>query len=145
MGTLVAATSYVGPLQPPLSYADGGYVTTSKSLVKVFMWSNTLAFYLAIASVMFAVVPSLPMPQGVLDELKCAQQMVSYSLLLLIASIGGILVSFAAATAVVVDTEDYYGKGNFLLSPSIIGWFFCLIAMVSFFIRVMRLMFYKNS
>lgn len=146
VGTLVAATSYIGPLQPPLNYANDGYVETSKVLVKVFMWTNTLAFYMAIASVMSAVVPSLPMPQeGVLDELRRAQRMVSFSLLFLIASIASILVSFAAATAVVVDTEDYYGRSNFLLGPSVIGWLSCLIVMVSLFIRVMRLWFYKNS
>lgn len=110
------------------------------------MWSNTLAFYLAVASVMFAVVPSLPMPQeGVIDELRRARHTVSTSLFLLLASIGCILVSFAAATAVVVDNEHYYVASDFLLTPSVIGWFFCLIAMVSFFIRVMRLVFYRNS
>ncbi|KAG0562734.1 hypothetical protein KC19_9G168100 [Ceratodon purpureus] len=145
VGTLVAATSYIGPLQPPLSYHDG-YVDTTKSLVKVFMWTNTLAFYLAVASVMFAVVPSLPMPQeGVLDELRRARHTVSSSLFLLLASIGCILASFAAATAVVVNHDDYYGARDLLLSPSVIGWFFCAIAMLSFFIRVMRLVFYRNS
>jgi hypothetical protein len=147
VGTLVAATSYIGPLQPPLSYDSvTGYVETSKLLVKVFMVSNTLAFYLAVASVMFAVVPSLPMPQeGVLEELTRARQTVASSLFLLLTSIGCILVSFAAASAVVVEGEHYYGASDLLLKPSIIGWFFCLIAMVGFFIRVMRLVFYRNS
>jgi hypothetical protein len=147
VGTLVAATSYIGPLQPPLSYDSvTGYVETSKLLVKVFMVSNTLAFYLAVASVMFAVVPSLPMPQeGVLEELSRARHIVSSSLFLLLTSIGCILVSFAAASAVVVDGEHYYGASDLLLKPSIIGWFCCLIAMASFCIRVMRLVFYRNS
>jgi hypothetical protein len=147
VGTLVAATSYIGPLQPPLSYDSvTGYVETSKLLVKVFMVSNTLAFYLAVASMMFAVVPSLPMPQeGVLEELSRARRTVASSLFLLLTSIGCILVSFAAASAVVIDGEHYYGASDLLLKPSVIGWFCCLIAMVSFCIRVMRLVFYRNS
>ena len=108
--------------------------------------SNTLAFYLAMASVMFAVVPSLPMPQeGVLEELGRARHIMSLSLFLLLTSIGCTLVSFAAASAVVVDGEHYYGASDLLLKPSIIGWFVCLIAMASFCIRVMRLVFYRNS
>jgi hypothetical protein len=108
--------------------------------------SNTLAFYLAVASVMFAVVPSLPMPQeGVLEELSRAQHIVSSSLFLLLTSIGCTLVSFAAASAVVVEGDHYYGASDLLLKPSIIGWFCCLIAMASFCIRVMRLVFYRNS
>ena len=68
VAALVATASYVGPLQPPLGYADD-FVQTSNLSIRIFMATNSVSFYLAIASIMFAVVPSLPMPQeGIYEE-----------------------------------------------------------------------------
>jgi hypothetical protein len=88
VGTLVATTSYIGPLQPPMTYDGNGYVRLGVKLVEVFMVSNSLAFYLAMTSVIFAVVPALPMPrESELSELKRAQHIVASSLGLLLLSI----------------------------------------------------------
>ncbi|KAG0599583.1 hypothetical protein M758_12G163200 [Ceratodon purpureus] len=150
VGTLVAATSYIGPLQPPLSYDTSdsgsiGFVKTTEPLIKAFMVSTSVAFYFAMASVMFAVVSSLPMPQeGVMGELKRAKHVVSFSLCLLLIAIGSIIVSFATASIVAIQNEHSFHSTDLLFVPSIIGWFFCFLGIGGFFIRVARLIFYKD-
>ncbi|KAG0555313.1 hypothetical protein KC19_12G159900 [Ceratodon purpureus] len=150
VGTLVAATSYIGPLQPPLSYdtsisGSTGFVKTTEPLIKAFMVSTSVAFYFAMASVMFAVVSSLPMPQeGVMGELKRAKRVVSFSLCLLLIAIVSIIVSFATASIVAIQNEHSFHSTDLLFVPSIIGWFFCFLGIGGFFIRVARLIFYKD-
>jgi hypothetical protein len=146
VGTLVAATSYIGPLQPPMTYDGDGYVRLGVKLVEVFMVSNTLAFYLAMTSVMSAVVPALPMPrESVLSELKRAQHTVAFSLGLLLLSIVSIIISFAVASMVVIQDHESFNGSGLLTFPSIIGWIFCLVGIVSFLIRILRLILYDDS
>jgi hypothetical protein len=45
---------------------------------------------------------------------------------------------------VIQDHESFNGSG-LLTFPSIIGWVSCLIAIVGFLTRMMRLVFYDNS
>ncbi|KAG0554578.1 hypothetical protein KC19_12G102000 [Ceratodon purpureus] len=144
VATLVAATSYIGPLQPPMNYTDG-LVNTSVKLVRMFMVTNTLAFYFAMTSVILAVVPSLPMPrESVLSELKRAQHIVSVSLYLLLMSIICIILSFGAASMVVMHDQYSFPGSDLLFFPTILGCLLCFIAIVSFLIRVMKLTFYES-
>ncbi|CAM6129744.1 unnamed protein product [Calypogeia fissa] len=61
--TLVAATSFVGPLQPPRSYTDDCQVDYEDGWVATFIFCNTLSFYLALAALIFSLIPALPVPQ----------------------------------------------------------------------------------
>jgi len=83
VATLVATASFVGPLQPPLNYLamSSGIATldvgvqVTEFLIKVFLVNNSLSFYLAITSIMLAIMPSLPTPKeglvfGPFDDLK---------------------------------------------------------------------------
>lgn len=46
IGALVATTSFIGPLQPPLSYiGDGGYIDTTQSIVRLYLVCNNLSFF----------------------------------------------------------------------------------------------------
>ncbi|KAG0599566.1 hypothetical protein M758_12G162200 [Ceratodon purpureus] len=145
VGTLVAAASYAGPVQPPLSYNDAGFVKITEPLVKWFMVSNSVAFYFAMASVMFAVVSSLPMPQeGMMTELGRAKHVVAFSLCLLMIAIGSIIISFATASVVVIQDEHSLLPRDLLFGPAIVGLFFCFIGISGFLIRLARLLFYRN-
>ncbi|KAG0554431.1 hypothetical protein KC19_12G091200 [Ceratodon purpureus] len=146
VAALVAATSYIGPLQPPMNYTQpDGLVHTSVKLVRMFMVTNSLAFYLAMTSVILAVVPSLPMPrESVLSEVKRAQHIVSFSLYLLLMAIVCIILSFAAASMVVMQDQYSFPGSDLLFFPTFLGCFLCFIAIVSFLIRVMKLTFYDS-
>ena len=85
VAALVATASFIGPLTPPLGY--GSDASSSWTLdrvqmanlpVRVFMASNSLSFYMAIASIMLAIMPSLPMPQeGLREELRRGERTVA--------------------------------------------------------------------
>ncbi|KAG0598849.1 hypothetical protein M758_12G105600 [Ceratodon purpureus] len=144
VATLVAATSYIGPLQPPMNYTNG-WVNTSVKLVRMFMVTNSLAFYLAMMSVILAVVPALPMPrESVVSELKRARHILSVSLYLLLMSIVCIILSFGAASTVVMHDQYSFPGSDLLFFPTILGCLLCFIAIVSFLIRVMKLTFYNS-
>jgi len=105
VAALVATASYVGPLQPPLGYADD-FVQMSNLSIRIFMATNSLSFYLAIASIMFAVVPKLPMPQvAKYDERQRIQKTIRFAISLLLLSVLGVLISFTAASNAVVSEE----------------------------------------
>jgi len=62
VATLVVTASFVGPLQPPLNYLTMSSGTTTldvgvqvtEFLIKIFLVSNSLSFYLGITSTMLA-------------------------------------------------------------------------------------------
>jgi hypothetical protein len=64
VAALVATTSFIGPLQPPLGLSgDGGYVDTSRKSVRVYLVSNSLSFFFSIKSILMAVLLAIPMPK----------------------------------------------------------------------------------
>ena len=150
IGALIATASYVGPLQPPLSYGSDFSPTSDNTLyahvwdplVKVFMLSNSLSFYFAIASIMLAVVPSLPMPQeSLLNELERTRRTVAWAILVLLLSVVSILVSYATASIAVLPKHTNFGNVLWTACPALLGGFACLFGIVLFLIRVMRLMY----
>jgi hypothetical protein len=100
VATLVATASFVGPLQPPLNYVgmssgtatvDVG-VQVTEFMIRVFLVSNGLSFYLAITAIMLAIMPSLPIPKeglvsGPCDDLKRSRRTISIAIGMLLASI----------------------------------------------------------
>jgi hypothetical protein len=145
VAALVATVSYVGPLQPPLGYVDD-FVQTSNVSIRIFMVTNSILFYLlAIASIMFAVVPSLPMPQeGIYEEWQRTQQRIGIAISLLLMSVLGVLISFTTASNVVVSNEYSWRHGGLTFYPAVMGGLVCLIGIIWFFIRLLRLIFPQN-
>ena len=154
IGALIVSASYVGPLQPPLSYGSDpsmqlsptseniGYADVWDPYVKIFMVSNSMSFYLAIASIMFAVVPSFPMPQGpLLNELGRIRRTVCSAICILLLSVVGILVSFATASIAVMPNHSSLINARWTSYPVLEGGFACLIGIVLFLNTVLRLMY----
>jgi hypothetical protein len=72
-------------------------------MIKVFLMSNGLSFYLVMTSIMLAIMPSLPIPKeglvfGPCDDLKQSQRTISIAIGMLLASIISVLISFAASS-----------------------------------------------
>ena len=140
VAALVATASYVGPLQPPLGYVDD-FVQTSNLSIRIFMVTNSVSFYLAIASIMFAVVPSLPMPQeGIYEEWQRTRKTIGIAISLLLMSVLGVLISFTAASNAVVSKEYSWRHGGLTFYPAVLAGLVCLIGITWFFIRLLRLM-----
>jgi hypothetical protein len=140
VAALVATASYVGPLTPPLGYADD-FVQTSNLSIRIFMVTTSVSFYLAIASIMFAVVPSLPMPQeGIYEEWQRTRKTIGIAISLLLMSVLGVLISFTAASNAVVSEEYSWRPGGLTFYPIVVGGLVCLIGIIWFFIRLLRLM-----
>jgi hypothetical protein len=141
VAALVATASYVGPLQPPLGYVDD-FVQTSNLSIRIFMVTNSISFYLAIASIMFAVLPSLPMPEeGKYKELQRTRQTIGIAFSLILMSVLGVLISFTAASNAVVSDEYSWRHGGLTFYPAVVGDLGCLIGIIWFFIRLQRLTF----
>ena len=144
VAALVATASYVGPLQPPLGYVDD-FVQTSNLSIRIFMVTNSVSFYLAIASIMFAVVPSLPMPQeGIYEEWQRTRKTIGIAISLLLMSVLGILISFTTASNAVVSKEDSWRHGGLTFYPAVVAGLVCLIGIMWFFIRLLMLIFPKS-
>lgn len=143
VATLIATASYVGPLQPPLGYGSNvsyfDLVQTANMFVQIFVVSNCLAFYLAIGSIMFAIVPNVPTPhQGIFEEWQRSRRIIGISISLLLMSVLNILISFAAASN--AGMSDYYSWKHVGLAfyPAMVGGISCIIGSVVFFIDFQR-------
>ncbi|CAK9870366.1 unnamed protein product [Sphagnum jensenii] len=154
VATLVATASFVGPLQPPLNYVGMSSGTTTvdvgvqvtEALIKVFLVSNSLSFYLAITSIMLAIMPSLPIPKeglvsGPCDDLKRSRRTISIAIGMLLASIISVLISFAASSLAVLPLQH---RGLMAYSTSI-GGLICCIGIFFFFLRFLRLICPQNT
>lgn len=144
---LVATASYVGPLQPPLGYdPTSDEVQVTKLPIRIFVVSNNVSFYLAIASLMFAVMPSLPMSQeGLYDEWRHTQRTVAIAITFLLMSVLGVLVSFAAASNAGMTTPYSWHHLGLSFYPALVCGFFCVIGIGLLFLRVLRLILPKSK
>lgn len=146
---LVATASYVGPLQPPLGYTDDDptQLRLGITAVKVFIICDTMSFYLAVAAIIFALVPCLPMPQQPMkDELRRTRRMVNTAVCALFPSIICVVVAFAAGSIAVIRTnQSKWNFGGLTIGSAAVGGFICLIAIVIFTIRVLTIIFYRNK
>ena len=136
VAALVATASYVGPLQPPFGYADD-FVHMSNLSIRIFMVTNSVSFYLAIASIMFVVVPTLPiMPQeGIFKALRRIQKSIWIATCLLLMSVLGVLISFTTASNAVVSKEYSWRHEGLTFYPVVVGGLVCMIGIICFFIR----------
>ncbi|KAL2610414.1 hypothetical protein R1flu_028987 [Riccia fluitans] len=133
-GALVAAASYVGPLQPPLGY-DGtsDLLQTMHLPVRIFIVCNTLSFYLAISSITLALIPSLPGQGGAMvshaTELQKIQTALMIASLFLFLSILNVVMAFAAASIAVISVSESWTYGGLTLSTAAVGALVCLPVM----------------
>jgi len=140
--TLVATASFVGPLTPPLNYVtmssgidilDVG-VQVKELLIKVFLVNKGLSFYLAITSIMLAIMPSLPIPKeglvsGLCDDLKRSRRTMSIAIGMLLVSIISVLISFATSSLVVIPLQHRW----LMAYSTSIGGLICCIGIFFFF------------
>ncbi|CAM6089428.1 unnamed protein product [Calypogeia fissa] len=159
IAALVATVSYIGPLQPP-----GGYVAPSNNKmhvgntwVKVFIVCDTLSFYLAIAAITFALIPSLPMPQQEMrDELYRTRRMVTLAISILFPSIICVDMAFASSMIAVIsnDSSLTVGESNdssltvgeiLFITTTSIGGAICFGGFFLFFVRLLGFLFPRNS
>lgn len=144
VSALVATASYVGPLQPPLGL-DSNSVQDESLPVRIYMVTNILSFYMAVASIIFAVVPSLPMPQeGLYEEWQRCQKTIVVAIHLLLLSVLNILISFGAASNAVISNEYSWQHKGLVFYPTLLGGLLCTIAICSFYLRLFRLTFVRN-
>jgi hypothetical protein len=78
-------------------------VQVTELMIKVFLVSNGLSFYLVMTSIMLAIMPSLPIPKeglvfGPCDDLKQSQRTISIAIGMFLASIISVLISFVASS-----------------------------------------------
>lgn len=150
---LVATASYVGPLQPPLGYGGGNSddqstlkVQVTILLVRIFIVCDTLSFYLAVASIIFALIPALPMQQeSMFGELRRSRRTVALAAGSLFPSIISVLIAFAAGSLAVIPNQGSWNAGGLTLITAVLGGLVCLVAIVLFCVRFLRYLFYKSS
>ena len=145
---LVATTSFVGPLQPPLGLSTNtdkenlwllGYSQVNHAAIDVFLFFDSLSFYLAIASIMLALIPSLPIQrEGVFLGVKKAQRYLQGAVVLLFASIISLICTFSAASWVIVPEGRWKYKA-IVVSTTIFGGLICFVVLVRFLKRLWRL------
>jgi hypothetical protein len=153
VAALVATASFVGPLQPPLNYVAMSSGTTTvdvevqvtELLIKVFLVTNSLSFYLAITSIMLAIMPSLPIPKegllfGPCDDLKRSRRTISIAIGMLLASIISVLVSFAASSLAVIPSQHR----SLMAYSTSVGGLICCVGIFFFFLRFLRLICRQN-
>ena len=109
IAALVATAAFIGPLQPPLGYDSlNGYVQSSHVLVKIYFICNGLSFYFAVAAILAAVTPAIPMlRESTRDEIRRSQRSNKIAICLLLISIICILVSFSCSSIEVM--RPFYG------------------------------------
>ncbi|KAL3686182.1 hypothetical protein R1sor_004204 [Riccia sorocarpa] len=153
-GALVATASFVGPLQPPLGYANSTdspdsvleTVHAEITSVRVFMVCDTLALYFALVAILLSLMPLLPRPQeSMLQDLSRARRVVTASIGFLILSVVLFLVGFAAASIAVIPNEDGSYSGGLTLSSVVIGGAFSLYLFCLFLLRLRQLVFHNRS
>jgi hypothetical protein len=113
VATLVATASFIGPLQPPLGYdGNDGYVHSSYMLIRVYFVCNGLSFYFAVASILAAITPTIPMlRESTQDEIRRSQRNSKIAISLLLISIIAILISFSCSSIVVMSPLYGHDRG----------------------------------
>ncbi|KAJ7294954.1 hypothetical protein O6H91_Y222200 [Diphasiastrum complanatum] len=142
---LVATASFIGPFQPPMNYQSDGYIHYNLLSVKIFIVFDSLSFYLAIASIMMSMIPSIPLIHGrVQSELQRTRRtVIEVAMCSLLASMMCVLISFAAATITVLPNDWKHRMLTF--SIAMVGGIICLVVFQYFVRRYIKLVFYRNQ
>lgn len=144
IAALVATASFIGPLQPPRGYdSNDGYIRVDHMLIQIYLIGNCLSFFFSVASIITAVIPSLPMPKESLnDEVKRSQRSIRVASVLLLISIVCILASFSAASIAVVPYG--WSERTVVGICILLGGLVCLVVLTLYVLRLCRLVFHQN-
>ncbi|CAM6027516.1 unnamed protein product [Sphagnum balticum] len=127
VAALIATMSFNGHFSPLTGYdADMNYhEPITKFLVKVFVITNCVSFYVAMTSIMFAIVPSFPLLQeGLREELARSRNAVRNAIRALLLSIASFVVSFIFSSIAVMPNELKYKRLTII--PAVLGGVFCV-------------------
>ncbi|CAM6113899.1 unnamed protein product [Calypogeia fissa] len=131
---LVATASYVGPLTPPLGYDAADAMQVNILAVRIFVVCDSLSFYFALATIMFALFPSLPLQdEPVLKELLQTKVAVTF----LFPSIAFVLAAFTAGYIAVIPTHGM-GHHGLIVTSTVAGGLLCLCVMIKFLRRLVK-------
>ncbi len=127
VAALIASTSFNGHFSPLTGYdPDMNYhEPITKSLVQSFVVTNCVSFYVAMTSIMFAIVPSFPLAQeGLREELDRSRNAVRKAILALLLSIVSFIFSFIFSSIAVMPKELKYKL--LTIVPAVLGGVFCI-------------------
>ena len=144
IAALVATASFIGPLQPPRGYdSTSGYIRMDHMLIQIYLIGNCLSFFFSVASIITAVIPSLPMPKESMDdEVKRSQRSIRVASVLLLIAIVCILTSFSAASIAVVPFG--WSERTVVSICILLGGVVCLVVLTLYVLRLCRLVFHQN-
>lgn len=142
---LVATASFVGPLQPPLGLSNDatqtwlmGHSQVNNPAVEVFLFFDGLSFYFAIASIVFAMLPSWPIPhEGLAQEVRIARRGVQFAVLLLFASLVFVIIAFGAASIAILPQDKWKYNTLGVLSTTL-GTFVCFLILLLSILRLLK-------
>ncbi len=129
VAALIASTSLTGHFSPLTGYdPDMNYhEPITKSLVKFFVLTNCVSFYVAMTSIMFAIVPSFPLAQeGLREELARSRNAVRIAIRALLLSIASFIISFILSSIAVMPNELKYK--SLTIVAAVLGGVFCIYA-----------------
>ncbi|CAM6095905.1 unnamed protein product [Calypogeia fissa] len=143
VAALVATASYVGPLQPPMGYAgDPSQIQAANLWVLIFIFCDTMSFYLAIVAIILSLIPNLPMPQQHMrDEVRRTLRMVTISVIALFPSIIFVLIAFISGSMAVVSANATSIGGSLSITTASIGGFMCFMTFIVFAFRLLAFAF----
>ena len=144
IAALVATASFIRPLQPPRGYdSTSGYIRMDRMLIQIYLIGNCLSFFFSVASIITAVIPSLPMPKESMDdEVKRSQRSIRVASVLLLIAIVCILASFSAASIAVVPFG--WSERTIVGICILLGGVVCLVVLSIYVLRLGRLVFHQN-
>ncbi|CAM6095680.1 unnamed protein product [Calypogeia fissa] len=129
---LVATASYVGPLTPPLGYGgEPASLQVHILAIRIFVVCDTLSFYLALAAIMLALVPALPMPGGSMRELVRTRMLLLMAVSCLFPSIICVFVAFAAGYSAVIPADGLAHHG-LTVATTVTGGTLCFLVLYIF-------------
>jgi hypothetical protein len=143
---LVATASFVGPLQPLLGFSSDttlpwltGYIQVNHVAIQAFFICDCLSFYLGVASMVFAMLPSWPIPfEGLSQEVRIAKRCIQVAGLLLFASIIFVICAFSAASVAVMPEGKWKYKSLAVIC-AILGSLLCSSILSLSFFRLLKL------
>jgi hypothetical protein len=144
IAALVATASFIGPLQPPRGYdSTSGYIRIDHMLIQIYLIGNCLSFFFSVASIITAVIPSLPMPkESMYDEVKRSQRSIRVASVLLLIAIVCILASFSAASIAVIPFG--WSERTVVGICILLGGVVCLVVLTLYVLRLCRLVFHQS-
>ncbi len=139
VAALIASTSFTSHFSPLTGYdPDMNYhEPITKFLVKISVITNCVSFYVAMTSIMFAIVPSFPLAQeGWREELARSRNAVRNAILALLLSIASFIVSFIFSSIAVMPNELKYT--SLTIAPAVLGGVFCIFGFATVYSQALK-------